>query len=545
MKPTLKTHWPLWAALAAAAILKIALLAAERFPFNSDEAVVALMARHILQGNPPAFFYGQAYMGSLDAWLAAAVMLVTGQQPLAIRIVQTVLYLGTIATTWALGQRIYRSAIVAGSAAALLAIPTVTTTLYTTVSLGGYGEVLLASNLLILWTLRLREQGRPLEWVGWGFLSGLIFWAFGFIGVYIASCGLALAWPLVRQRRWRTLVTMVALMGVGFIIGAWPWWWFTLQNGLATLSELGGTHIASSDSTFLQQAGQHVVSLLLFAPTTVSGLRPPWSVEFLAPPLAPVGLGMTLGALGYAIVRQWRARSADDHAALGRGLLLGVIAVNVVGFIFTSFGNDPSGRYFLPFTIPLALFGGELLARMWAERPRFAQVALGAWLLFNLVSNLQIALAYPDQGPGFTTQFDPVAQVDRRYDPELIAFLTEQGETRGYGNYWVTFPLAFNSGEQLQYSARLPYHEDFSYTPRDDRYQPYIDAVAQAARVAYITTNHPALNAHITAEFERLDVQFEVHEIGDYTIFYDLSRVVRPQEIGLGESFAGYDLNDE
>jgi hypothetical protein len=36
-------------------------------PLNSDEAVVGLMARHILDGKRPVFYYGQAYMGSLDA----------------------------------------------------------------------------------------------------------------------------------------------------------------------------------------------------------------------------------------------------------------------------------------------------------------------------------------------------------------------------------------------------------------------------------------------------------------------------------------------
>ncbi|MCH8338083.1 MAG: hypothetical protein IH858_04430, partial [Chloroflexi bacterium] len=51
--------------------LKLMLLASDAFPFNSDEAVVGLMARHILDGAWPAFFYGQAYMGSLDATLVA------------------------------------------------------------------------------------------------------------------------------------------------------------------------------------------------------------------------------------------------------------------------------------------------------------------------------------------------------------------------------------------------------------------------------------------------------------------------------------------
>src|SRR5579859_564986 len=54
--------------LGAALALRVIVLASGAVSFHSDEAVVALMARHINQGLPiPAFFYGQAYMGSLDA----------------------------------------------------------------------------------------------------------------------------------------------------------------------------------------------------------------------------------------------------------------------------------------------------------------------------------------------------------------------------------------------------------------------------------------------------------------------------------------------
>ncbi len=62
-------------AVGVAIILKIVLLSAGVIPFNADEAVVALMARHITMGARPLFFYGQAYMGSLDAFLRRAGVL--------------------------------------------------------------------------------------------------------------------------------------------------------------------------------------------------------------------------------------------------------------------------------------------------------------------------------------------------------------------------------------------------------------------------------------------------------------------------------------
>lgn len=540
----MRKHWPLLIALLLAALFKGALLAADLVPFNSDEAVVALMARHILQGARPVFFYGQAYLGSLDAWLAAGVMAVIGEKVLAIRLVQSVLWLGTIASAWFLSLRIYNSRVAAVTTVALLAVSIFLTTLYTTASLGGYGEVFLAGNLLLLWTLRLRERGALWEWALWGLLAGVVFWGFGLIGVYIAPAGLALVWPRLRAQDWRWLLPRVALLGGGFLIGASPWWWFTLQNGLATLAELGGSHIAGESPGPLASIGRRLLALVLFGPTAFLGLRTTWSVDLLLRPLSPIAVVLGLGTLFYALRQQWqqRAGGADVFPAkTGRGLVLGVMLTNVLGFVLTSFGNDPSGRYFLPIAVLLPVLAGELIDVLGMQRRWIGWAALGLWLAFNLGSNLEVALAYPDEGPGFTTQFDVVAQVDKRYDDELIDFLLAEGETRGYGNYWVTYPIAFLSGEQLQYSARLPYHHNFAYTERDDRYPPYIEAVAEAERVAYITTNHPALDDYLRQGLAGLGVRWAERTIGDYTVFYDLSRVVRPVELGLGEDFGGYD----
>ena len=146
-------------------------------------------------------------------------------------------------------------------------------------------------------------------------------------------------------------------------------------------------------------------------------------------------------------------------------------------------------------------------------------------------SNLEAALQYP---PGITTQFDAVTRIDHRYDEQLVEFLSKHGETRGYSNYWVSYPLAFESDETLIYIPRLPYHLDFRYTDRDDRYEPYQVLVDESEHVAYITTFHPDLDRSIRASFRELGVMWDEEKIGDYQIFYNLSRLVRPEEIGEG-----------
>ena len=75
--------------------------------FDSDEAIVGLMARHILfRGQVPVYFYGQRYMGSLDSMLAALSMRFLGPTVIALRVPQLFLFAafmalhGSLVTRW-------------------------------------------------------------------------------------------------------------------------------------------------------------------------------------------------------------------------------------------------------------------------------------------------------------------------------------------------------------------------------------------------------------------------------------------------------------
>ena len=68
-----RPHAPLLLALGLGLLLRIGLLLRTGAMIDGDEALVGIQAQHILQGARPVYFYGQAYMGSLEAYLAAGV----------------------------------------------------------------------------------------------------------------------------------------------------------------------------------------------------------------------------------------------------------------------------------------------------------------------------------------------------------------------------------------------------------------------------------------------------------------------------------------
>lgn len=151
-------------------------------------------------------------------------------------------------------------------------------------------------------------------------------------------------------------------------------------------------------------------------------------------------------------------------------------------------------------------------------------------ILYNVLSTLQCGI---QRNPGFTTQFYEPSVIDHSYDQELIQFLQDNHATRGYTNYWVSYPLAFLSDEQIIFIPSLPYHLDLTYTERDNRYEPYNEIVNQSDSVAYITTRNPELDKKIEKAFQLGVIQWSEKRIGDYHIYYKINRKVSPIELGL------------
>ncbi len=521
-----------------AVFVKSLIWSPEITPFNADEAIVGLMARHINQGHLPAFFYGQYYMGSLDAVIVSLGFRVFGEGVWVIRLVQSLLYLGTVTTTVMLAQRVSKSSWAALYAGLLTAIPAVNIALYSTVSLGGYGEMLLIGNLLLLGGLGTieelrREQARENRIIWglfiWGIGAGFGFWVLGLTLVYIIPVLIWFIKCLVKQQK-SILVKGLIFLAAGGIMGSSPWWATAILDGKwAVLSELAGGAIAGvSEGSWLIRPINRAINMFVLGGSVLTGIRPPWSVRWLMLPMIPFILVFWLAVLYSSL-----SKVISDKSETSRSLIVLIGLVLAGGFILSPYGDDPSGRYFLPLIVPMSIFGADLITERLGGRKFWEFSLIGFLLIFNLGGILQSIRTNP---PGLTTQFDAVTQVDHSRIEDLIDFLSDHDIRTGYSNYWVSYPLAFLSQEEILFIPRLPYHEDFRYTSRDDRYPPYTETVRSSSDVAYITTNHPGLDDYLRDNFRKLDITWMEKRIGDYTVYYQLSIPVHADEIGLGET---------
>jgi hypothetical protein len=373
---------------------------------------------------------------------------------------------------------------------------------------------------LILWLGYQLTYGRwQFSWGAWlvfGLLSGLAFWTLGMSLVYLLPVGV-----LILYRFQPRQILLIVLCLVGFLIGSSPWWGYNLSHEWAGLSMLLESQPGQTT------VSEHLVSLLVVGLPAVFGLRYPWSVELAPLPVIIFGVLIYLAA-GILLVK--KLKDGRKPFAPGAALLLALFALSFfLIYLFTRFGIDATGRYLLPLNLLVVLLLAMLINEAWQRQP-----ALGAMLLVLVLSinafETWRAARLPDL---ITTQVDPITRFNNRYDADLMSFLSQHDEKRGYSNYWVSFRLAYLSQEELIFAAELPYKADMSLAPGDNRYPPYAQAAAESQRVAYITSLHPGLDALLRTKLAAFGISFDEQQIGPYHVFYNLSQAVAPAEIGL------------
>src|SRR5256885_13693018 len=101
---------PLWLCLLLALLIRGWLIYHTHGVIDGDEAMVGIQAEHILHGEHPVYFYGQAYMGSLEAYLMAILFALVGPSVWMLRAEPTLLSLLVVYLTWRLAGALAETA---------------------------------------------------------------------------------------------------------------------------------------------------------------------------------------------------------------------------------------------------------------------------------------------------------------------------------------------------------------------------------------------------------------------------------------------------
>ncbi len=239
---------------------------------DSDEAIVGLMARHILyNGEHPIFYYGQHYMGALEAYLAVPFFWLLGPTQLALRLAMLILLLPLLVSVYLLGRAAYGRTVGLLTLAALALGPAYGL-MREAPAIGGYQETLLFGALLPLIAYqRLRAPLAPTQrgaarmtsiaqYGVFGLIAGLGIWSDELILVFIAAPLLALALARPRELFWPPALTALI---TGVLVGGTPFIGYNVLRHGQTFVELS---IQESSSHFgLHQLLAQIGSVLSLA----------------------------------------------------------------------------------------------------------------------------------------------------------------------------------------------------------------------------------------------------------------------------------------
>ncbi|HEY7022034.1 MAG TPA: hypothetical protein VH349_13020 [Ktedonobacterales bacterium] len=250
-------EWSVVALILALAALGRIVLAAHGWPdFDSDESIVGLMTDDILRhGAHPVFFYGQNYMGALQAYLAVPFFLLLGSTPFALLATATTETIVFFLILYLFTREIFSRKVALITLLLLATGPFSALGAELHVGAGEHDTLLLGA--LILWLVTLRLRGRDTLCArlaldaGAGLAIGVALWCDFLILPFALAAALALmfraAWRLYASHERalrRYSVRLGAEAGVAilfFLIGLAPLLLVNIASGGATFREVFGT----------------------------------------------------------------------------------------------------------------------------------------------------------------------------------------------------------------------------------------------------------------------------------------------------------------
>lgn len=512
---------PLLVLLSAGSLLRLFLLWRAGFVIESDEAIVGLMAKHIAEGASwPVFFYGQDYLGSLEAIVAAGVFSAFGDSTMALKSVPWFFSVLFIVVTYFLAKEV-GSRRTALFAALFTAIPPLALAEWGVKARGGFIELLVIGSFSFYLAVKiLKAKKISLSLVGeLGLVLGLGWWINNQIIFYLLTIALFLgvyAW--LREGLLKSLGYTLICAGA-FIIGSAPFWYanFVSTPRFSSFCTLFGGTVSAvrgvEQESFIEIFWSHLVGFFAEALPIILGARPFWSDLDLytgASLLTFIVYGLLLAYLCWKVVK-----AEDLSFKLVFGMLLAFPAAVGIIFSASSFGwLSKAPRYLLPLYSVIPLITALGVNALWRRgRGIIGFVAVIGILALNLSSGYFNSAAQLGQPFVYKGQ-----RVERDQGP-LYKWLANHNYRHILTNYWIGYRTAFETHEKVLFSLyRGP------QSLRIPSYQ-FREIASSDYPAVYVLV--PAQTPLVTAVLDELGYNYRVSRVGGYEIIDQVDPVSR------------------
>lgn len=488
--------------------------------FNADEGVMGAMALHIQEGQRPIFFYGQNYMGALEAYLGAGLFSIFGPSPFSLRLGLILLFLLFLLVLYVLVAILYTKRF-ALFMLLLFCLGSNAVLVRQLNALGGYEEILLCGTLSFLLTLVLAfsvtspnssSGWRRIGYVSWGLIVGVGLWSDLLILPACVCSALVLCFFCGQDLKKGAFLFIL----LGLIVGAFPLLLYNInaapgQDSWSVLISMQGAPALTLNNV-VQQIDRTVIysipsitgnplchaddlsnlKMLGFEPvqtmdSTCIAMNVSWSCIYLL--LFFYALVLS-GRQVWNLLSRWyrHARDEKSSAQLIRScvafamLLQG--GLTLVSFMHSHAPLDGASVY-ARYLICLWIATPVLIWPVW----RKIRLPLAFWPMTRFSSSLVmiflltliLCLSY---GTYETLTEVPQAQISSSQEDILISSLAQHRITHVYTDYWTCYRLAFQSHERI--TCGVTAGSCSSLPSNHNKYPPYYNLTNHDPNAAYL-----------------------------------------------------------
>jgi hypothetical protein len=493
---------------------------------NSDEATIGLMALHIaFNGDHPAFFYGQYYMGPMEAYIGAVLFHIFPPSTFTLRLGLLLLFALFLICIYLLTSTLYTKRL-ALATVGVLSLGSIDVILRQLRGIGGYPEVVFLGSLIALLVARLSlsshvinhdlsPQKRRWRLLTYGFLGlviGFTLWTTQLILPLLATSGLTLL-LFCREELFKKKAFLCLLFG--FIIGAFPMILYNLTTTLdhSSLNILLDTQHSSADKVAAMHLPfvRQLIGSLLIALPAITGANPLCPADVF--PLFGPGTEQTLTcvtlqgswSLGYlilwgcavflALTALWSYRTRKEQLSfeersslilqfnrlmllVSAGITLALYTISPASILYP----QPTARYLICLQIAIPAVLWPLWQDIQTVTPTVRKIITRTRIfsLFRTVLLLFITTTYLI-GTIRVLADIPNAQAFHRQGDLLINKLVSLKARHIYSDYWTCNRLIFQSNERVICSVL-----NEKLQRGKDRYLPYRRAVNADPYAAYV-----------------------------------------------------------
>jgi hypothetical protein len=428
------------------------ILPIQNLPFDSDQAIVGLMGKHILDGALPWLYYGDSYSGILEPLLASWSFLFFGISRWSLHLIPSVFSILFMLSIYQLGREFYNRKV--GLLSMLLAaIPQFSFGYYSSLAYGGYIETLWLGNIILLISHRLALQKEIPSFLSLFFLGllwGVAWWTYPISVVYLMASFCFLLFFKIRLIRNGKILTTA----FGFFWGSLPFWIWNAMNGFPFLAF---SRSQKNPDFFLRINNFYYRFIEVF---NASLREEPTFIAYLLAALFLVSL-LSLLIAGKEFRGQFRSNR-------GSFLLLLFFLFFCFFYMGSRFSEQNALRYLLPLysllPLTLALFCYRLktFSRYIFWGMTFTLLCLNIYHQFSLIQFLK----------HHSIRYQKQLQVERSF----FSFLQQEKIPYAYApEYWSAAELTFNAREHPVFTQ--PFH---------DRYPLYTLLADASSNQAYV-----------------------------------------------------------